>query len=978
MKNLIFIIYLWVVCLIAGAVPLAHADSVQTINLPANDLVYDAVTRKIYVSVPSNAPNNRGNTITVIDPFTGVIGPSVFIGSEPNVLALSDDGRYLYVGLDGAAAIRRFEIATLTAGLQFSLGDDPLFGTLYPREIKVQPGNADVIAVSRRHGHSSMGQAGVAIFENGVQRDNIIPWYEGANTIEWGATANRLYGLNSESSGFEFRRLDVTDAGVSEVDGKITAINTYYATIRFARGEIYASDGHVINAETRELIGSFPSIPAAQAVCPDVAKGRVAFLVGNRLVICDRATWRYVGEMVLPNGETGRSLVRWGDEGLAFVSGGKVQLARTSLLNVPLPRFKPLPINPEINGLRRVDLAASDLIYDAPRGEILAAVSDKQNGYENSLTPIKPLTGLAGGPVYIGAAPSKLAKADDGKTVWAGLLGEAALRPYDAETRRAGSRFSLRIESYPHGQLYHQDIAVQPGNANVVAVSLRGLDVSPSHAGVAIFDSGVQRPQTTPQHTGSNVIEWSERPETLYGLNTETTEYGFRRMQVSESGVAVVNTKSYNSGFYGDILYSNGRVYFTNGRVINPETGELLGTYGSGGQVVCVDEILGRVFFISSGVYGQDPPVLTAYDRDEFTLIGSRTLTGVAGDIKSLVRWGIDGLAFISYNNFSSDSNNKVWLLRTSLVDKAPRLALQIAPAEVEETAGVQAVTATLTRNSDFDVPLNVQLFANRPADVEIPSTITIPVGQASVTFFVDVKDNSIADGTRLALITGRASGWTQGTGRLTIFDDEAALALSITPQSFTENAGSQAAKATVTRNTPVDVPLRVLLSSSDRSEASVPGAIFIPTGARSITFFVAAVNDDEVDGPQTSIITAYTAGYSSAQQQLEVRDEDRPSLSLTLSKPAISESDGPYAVLLTVTRNASLAQSMTVTLQNNQPGRIKVPVSVTIPAGARRSSVWVAAIDDSVANGDQSATLRAIASLFAPAQAQLTIQDDD
>ena len=45
-----------------------------------------------------------------IDPLSGTITASVFVGSEPGNIALSDDGRYLYVGLNGANAVRRVAI----------------------------------------------------------------------------------------------------------------------------------------------------------------------------------------------------------------------------------------------------------------------------------------------------------------------------------------------------------------------------------------------------------------------------------------------------------------------------------------------------------------------------------------------------------------------------------------------------------------------------------------------------------------------------------------------------------------------------------------------------------------------------------------------------------------------------------------------------------------------------------------------------
>src|SRR6266516_692530 len=92
---------------------------VRQVNLPANDLVYSQANQALYASVPSVAGAN-GNSITPVNPQTGTIGPSVFIGSEPNKLALADDESRLHVSLEGAAAIRRLDIPSQTAGAQFA------------------------------------------------------------------------------------------------------------------------------------------------------------------------------------------------------------------------------------------------------------------------------------------------------------------------------------------------------------------------------------------------------------------------------------------------------------------------------------------------------------------------------------------------------------------------------------------------------------------------------------------------------------------------------------------------------------------------------------------------------------------------------------------------------------------------------------------------------------------------------------------
>jgi YVTN family beta-propeller protein len=69
-------------------------DEIHEISLVANDILYDPFSRRIYASVPGGA-GTAGNSVTVIDPATRAIGASVFVGSEPGQLAISDNGQYL-------------------------------------------------------------------------------------------------------------------------------------------------------------------------------------------------------------------------------------------------------------------------------------------------------------------------------------------------------------------------------------------------------------------------------------------------------------------------------------------------------------------------------------------------------------------------------------------------------------------------------------------------------------------------------------------------------------------------------------------------------------------------------------------------------------------------------------------------------------------------------------------------------------------
>jgi hypothetical protein len=314
------------------------APSIRTISLAANDLIYDPDTERIYASVPGTA-GARGNSITPLDPATGNLGTSVVVGSEPTKLARADNGQYLYVGLNGAAAVRRFELATQTAGLQFPLGSDSYFGPYYPEDLAVLPGDPTRVAVSRYSPRISPRHQGVGIYADGALLPTQTPGHTGSNVIEFCASAATLYGYNNETSDYGFRRMAVAGSGVSVSD---STQNLIYgsADIECAGGLIYATTGRVIHPSNRNLVATYPGISWGALVEPDPTVGRTFFLVPGsggiyRLLTFSQETFSLLGAFDIAgvSGTLG-SLVRWGSDGLAFrTTGGQVFLVQHPLIS---------------------------------------------------------------------------------------------------------------------------------------------------------------------------------------------------------------------------------------------------------------------------------------------------------------------------------------------------------------------------------------------------------------------------------------------------------------------------------------------------------------------------------------------------------------------------------------------------------------------------------------------------------------------
>jgi hypothetical protein len=327
----------------------------------------------------------------------------------------------------------------------------------------------------------------------------------------------------------------------------------------------------------------------------------------------------------------------------AAISAADVALADTVRITV----FSPPPGGGEssasdfvvapagVSSLRIISLAANDLLMEPTSGKLFASVGGFGGDRANSLTPIDPVTGTMGTSVAIGSEPTRMARSDNGQYLYVALRGAAAIRRYNIGSSTAELQFAVGNDPFG-GALYAEDIAVLPGAPQTVAVSTMFPNSSPRHAGVRIYDDGVARATATAGHTGSNEIE-AASATTLYGANTETTEFGIRTMLVAAAGVTVTQTYGRLApGFGGEYVLVGGRLYTPGGTVIDPTVGQLVGTYQGGRGPLAVDLPNDRVFFLQSDG-------IAVYRASTYGFLGRIAVT-TGGD--HLVRWGTNGLAF--------------------------------------------------------------------------------------------------------------------------------------------------------------------------------------------------------------------------------------------------------------------------------------------------------------------------------------------
>jgi hypothetical protein len=325
-------------------------NDVRVLSLSTNDVVYDPVSRKLYASVPNNS-GTLPNTITIIDPESGSIVQSLKVGFDPGKLGISDNGEYLYVGLNGETSIQRVTLSTFTAGPKFALHTvlDPNCTVWTAGEIRVQPGNPLVVAVlKRRCGNSE----GVEIYDNGIRRPNVVPVR--LNSIAFSDSPGVLFGIEAGSFGHVYR-LSVSSAGISIAVISPEFQEPFGTHLEFDSGRLYSTSSQVIDAATLNEIGRFqdPDLVHGGLVAPDIGRNRVFMIpnaFGPQILGFDATTFQRVGSIpILHNldsatfGSLEGSLTKWGTNGLAFRAGNdpllgglgvgdKIVLVRTSAI----------------------------------------------------------------------------------------------------------------------------------------------------------------------------------------------------------------------------------------------------------------------------------------------------------------------------------------------------------------------------------------------------------------------------------------------------------------------------------------------------------------------------------------------------------------------------------------------------------------------------------------------------------------------
>lgn len=360
------------------------------------------------------------------------------------------------------------------------------------------------------------------------------------------------------------------------------------------------------------------------------------------------------------------------------------------------------------------------------------------------------------------------------------------------------------------------------------------------------------------------------------------------------------------------------------------------------------------------GTDGQSKLLTTLYATD--LLSPNQTISRQA-DVRLPRILGVNGVARVRIVLIpSSQSGEPTWYAAnntasTTTLSVSRHLYLTPSEAHISE-ASASMVRLQLTRSGSTQEAETFTLQHNADARLTLPTEVTIPAGQSSTYFYVQVTPNHTLDDAAQATLRLCAEGYDEVTGLFTIEDDTKPT-LTLTPSAEEVSEGESLHFVLTTERAPVE-DLSMILSSNLSKRFNLPQVV-IPAGSTSVDFDIEALDDAIPDVEQSAIITASAQGYAAGKYVIVLTDNDVPTLTLSLSPNAVSESAGPQAVTATLRRIDNTQSVVKIRLSDDSNGGVYYPrQSFTMEKGIETITFNLGPIDNSLVDGERVVNITA------------------
>lgn len=292
------------------------------IPIANRDLIYDSLRKVIYVAAAA-AQKPQGASIATLDPTTGRVTRWYPLEAEPNQLAVSGDGRYLYAGMGNL--VRRIDLNSWTADLDIPLRQDSAYGARGAYSMVALPGSNTSLAISfYRPGYTAL-YLGTAIFDGAQMRPTVTPSPGGPLYLLGAPDANTIYGADA---GGNFYTLKIDGNGV-KIAGTYSGLLSGDGDSVFGGGLIYSGWGTVVDPAIPQVVRTYDNqgliaLPAASqnvlilgSVPPP---GYTVSSLGPTLAAYSGTSGQRIWSLPLPVSFTSNHgpMLRWGTDGVVL------------------------------------------------------------------------------------------------------------------------------------------------------------------------------------------------------------------------------------------------------------------------------------------------------------------------------------------------------------------------------------------------------------------------------------------------------------------------------------------------------------------------------------------------------------------------------------------------------------------------------------------------------------------------------------
>ncbi|WMJ72965.1 CARDB domain-containing protein [Cytophagaceae bacterium ABcell3] len=251
-----------------------------------------------------------------------------------------------------------------------------------------------------------------------------------------------------------------------------------------------------------------------------------------------------------------------------------------------------------------------------------------------------------------------------------------------------------------------------------------------------------------------------------------------------------------------------------------------------------------------------------------------------------------------------------------------------------------------------------------RSAKIEIPSQVTL--GDEGVFVVEIIPGPSITEvpGGEANNIAVQDTPWS--VIRI--------LSIELSSDEITEG-DENGISVRVNRSGSLSDPVEVTIGLNDPDRFTFPSIVTIPSGRAGASFTLTAPDNDLIEGDIVDVLSVSSDGFTTAEADITLIDNDKPSLTIQDLPSEVTEGD---SVTFRVETNLAPVQPLEVFLSASPSNRFPLPASVIIPEGSLSVEVTVKIEDNDIPELDVDVAIIASASNHYTANGSVLVLDND